>query len=201
MRTLKNMMMGGGMMRKPMQEMRMGGKYDEYGKGGKMPKELLEYFKKKNEAAMGMKYDRAEEGMKYQDGGRSFNPGEAFVMSGFENRPDAEGVVSGREKMFIAMPQEGGDPRVMDLRSAMKEFGYEDAPAMLRAMGVEAGRNDGALIAPGMQEADYKRRLRMALAMEGEDLDALQKRLGIGRVDYERSRDLPRILAARRGGM
>ena len=103
--------------------------------------------------------------------------------------------------MFIAMPHEGGAPRVLGLRSAMKEFGYEDAPAMLRAMGVEAGRNDGALIAPGMQEADYKRRLRMALAMEGEDLDALQKRLGIGRVDYERSRDLPRILAARRGGM
>ena len=38
MRTLKNMMMG----------------------GGKMPEALIEYFKKKNKAAMGMKY---------QDGG------------------------------------------------------------------------------------------------------------------------------------
>ena len=50
MRTLKNMMMGGGMMRKP----------NEYQDGGKMPKALVEYFEKKNKAAMGMKY---------QDGG------------------------------------------------------------------------------------------------------------------------------------
>lgn len=148
-----------------------------------------------------MKYRVLKKPLKYQDGGRSFNPGEAFVMSGYENRPDDKGLISGREKMFIALPQEGGDPRVMDLKSAMKEFGYEDAPAMLRAMGVEAGRSEGAFIAPGMQEEDYKRRLRMALAMEGEDMAALQKRLGIGVVDYERSRDLPRILAARRGGM
>ena len=39
-----------------------------------------------------------------------------------------------------------------------------------------------------MQEGDYNRRLYEEF--EASDLEALQKRLGIGMVDYERGRDL-----------
>lgn len=170
-----------------------GGRYQEYGKGGAMPKQLLEYFKKKQ----GNSY---ADGGEFTGDGRPFEPGQAYVISGYENRPDAEGMVSGRERLYVAVPGEGGT-RTMDLREAMKEFGYSNPVEMLKAMGIETERSGEGFIVPGAEQDDYRRRLMMALGQEGEGYRELQDRLGIGRVDYERSRDLPNLLAQPRTGM
>lgn len=131
-----------------------------------------------------------------QPSGRSFNPGEAFMMSGFENQPDAEGMVSGRERMYVVMPgSEGQDPRSLDLRSAAKEFGYDNASAMARAMGVETQRDPGgALTFSSTTDPAYNKRLQEAFG--GESLEDVQSKLGIGRVAYNRERDLPNIVKA-----
>lgn len=151
-----------------------------------MPKELLEYFKKKQG-------DSYANGGQFTGDGRPFEPGQAYVMSGYENRPDESGMVSGRERLYIAVPGEGGT-RTLDLREAMKEFGYNNPVEMLKAMGVQTERSESGFTVPGAEEDEYRRRLMMALGQEGEGYRELQDRLGIGRVDYERERDLPGIL-------
>lgn len=131
-----------------------------------------------------------------QPSGRSFKPGEAFMMSGFENQPDAEGMVSGRERMYVVMPgADGQDPRYLDLRSAAKEFGYDNAAAMARAMGVETERGPGGgLTFSSTTDPAYNQRLLEAFG--GESLEDVQSKLGIGRVAYDRERDLPNIVRA-----
>lgn len=163
-----------------------GGRYQEYGNGGAMPKQLLEYFKRKQ----GNSYANGGE---FTGDGRPFEPGQAYVISGYENRPDAEGMVSGRERLYVAVPGEDG-ARTLDLREAMKEFGYSNPVEMLKAMGVATERSGEGFVVPGAEEDEYRRRLMMALAQEGEGYRELQDRLGIGRVDYERERDLPGII-------
>lgn len=184
-----------------MKDYRKGGMNDEYGmsgmmkeyaKSGKMPKELLEYFKKKDDKEYGM-----GGAMEYQEGGR---PSRAYFIPGYENRPDELGMVSGRERMYVAIPgDEGAAPRVLDIQSAMKELGYESPVEMARALGVEASRGDRGFTVEGAQDPAYIR--RMLAALGAESTEDLQDRLGIGRVDYERERDLPRIIKASRGGM
>jgi hypothetical protein len=131
-----------------------------------------------------------------QPSGRSFKPGEAFMMSGFENQPDAEGMVSGRERMYVVMPgADGQDPRSLDLRSAAKEFGYDNAAAMARAMGVKTERGpEGGLTFSSTTDPDYNKRLQAAFGEES--LEDVQSKLGIGRVAYDRERDLPNIVRA-----
>jgi len=131
-----------------------------------------------------------------QPSGRSFKPGEAFMMSGFENQPDAEGMVSGRERMYVVMPgSDGQDPRSLDLRSAAKEFGYDNAAAMARAMGVETERGpEGGLTFSSTTDPAYNKRLQSAFG--GESLEDVRSNLGIGRVAYDRERDLPNIVKA-----
>lgn len=131
-----------------------------------------------------------------QPSGRSFKPGEAFMMSGFENQPDAEGMVSGRERMYVVMPgADGQDPRSLDLRSAAKEFGYDNAAAMARAMGVETERGPGGgLTFSSTTDPAYNKRLQEAFG--GESLEDVQSKLDIGRVAYDRERDLPNIVRA-----
>lgn len=131
-----------------------------------------------------------------QPSGRSFKPGEAFMMSGFENQPDAEGMVSGRERMYVVMPgSEGQGPRSLDLRSAAKEFGYDNAAAMARAMGVETQRNPaGGLTFSSTTDPAYNKRLQEAFG--SKSLEDVQSKLGIGRVSYSRERDLPNIVRA-----
>lgn len=163
----------------------MGGGAMEYGKGGKMPEQLLEYFKKKEkEYGMGG-------AMEYANGGGV--PGGAYLIPGYENRPDDQGMVSGRERMYVAIPgSEGADPRVLDMQSAMKELGYENPMEMARALGIKSSGGDGAYVFEGATEPAYRR--RMLAALGGDSLEGLQDRLGIGRVDYERQRDLPNIM-------
>ena len=163
----------------------------EYGKGGRMPQELLEYFKKKQ----GKEYG-AGGYVEYQDGGEN----RPYIMSGYSNNPGDDGRPSGREGMYVVAPgAEGADPRVMDLRSAMKEYGYEDPVEMARAFGVEASRGDRGFTAPGAEDAAYRRRL--ISAMGADSYEGLQYRLGIGRIDYERKSDLPVIMRANQGRM
>jgi hypothetical protein len=156
----------------------------EYGKGGKMPKELLDYFKKK-------------QGKEYQDGGKAPS---AYLIPGYENIPDEQGMVSGRERMYVAIPGgEGSDPRVLDMRAAMKELGYDSPMEMARALGVQSSRGDRGFTFEGAQDPAYRR--RMLAALGADSMEGLQDRLGIGRVDYERKRDLPNIMRASQGGM
>lgn len=169
-----------------------------YAGGGRMPKQLLEYFKKKGKEYGGGGVMEYEHGGEYTGDGRPFEPGQAYVISGYENRPDADGVVSGRERMYVAIPGADGI-RTIDLREAMKEFGYSNPVEMLRAMGVDTERSDNGFIVPGMESSEYRRRLMSALANEGEGYRELQDRLGIGRVDYNRDRDLPNIIGAATG--
>ena len=172
----------------------------EYGKGGQMPEQLLEYFKKKNkEYGMGgaMEYEGGG-AMEYNQGDPP--PGGAYFISGYENRPDDQGMIAGRERMYVAVPgAEGSDPRVLDMQSAMKEFGYENPMEMARALGIKSSGGDGAYAFEGAQDPEYRR--RMIAALGGESLEGIQDRLGIGRVDYDRQRDLPNILRSSQGGM
>lgn len=162
---------------------------NEYGKGGRMKEALAKYLGSR----------RYENGGEFTGDGKPFKPGQAYVMSGYENRPDEEGLVSGRERMYIAIPGEGGT-RTLDIAEAMKEFGYSNPVEMLKAIGVETERQEGGgFTVPGMEDSDYRRRLMAALAQEGEGYRELQDRLGVGRVDYNRERDLPNIINAAGG--
>ena len=158
-----------------------------------MPKQLLEYFRNKSKKYGGGGVMEYEHGGQHTGDGRPFEPGQAYVIEGYENRPDAEGMVSGRERLYVAVPGEGG-ARTMDLREAMKEFGYSSPVDMLRAMGVSADMTDNGFAVPSLSDPTYRQRLMAALAQEGEGYRGLQDRLGIGRVDYNRERDLPGII-------
>lgn len=131
-----------------------------------------------------------------QPSGRSFKPGEAYMMTGYENRPGEDGIISGRERMYVVMPgSEGQDPRYLDLKSAREEFGYDSTADMARAMGVETQRTQGGgLDFMGASDPAYKKRLQAAFG--GESLEDVQSQLGIGKVAYNRERDLPNIVRA-----
>jgi len=135
--------------------------------------------------------------LKYQDGGKAPS---AYLIPGYENIPDEQGMVSGRERMYVAIPGgEGSDPRVLDMRAAMRELGYDSPMEMARALGVQSSRGDRGFTFEGAQDPAYRR--RMLAALGADSMEGLQDRLGIGRVDYERKRDLPNIMRASQGGM
>jgi len=98
--------------------------------------------------------------------------------------------------MYVVMPgAEGQDPRSLDLRSAAKEFGYDNPAAMARAMGVKTERGpEGGLTFSSTTDPAYNKRLQAAFG--GESLEDVQSKLGIGRVAYDRERDLANIVRA-----
>lgn len=133
----------------------------------------------------------------FEEGGMAGDPPKKFfVASGFDNRGDDP---SGREIAALFVRTEDGAKQI-NPRDLMEMF--PDAKNMMEAYqmaGIAVEGGDKGVMFPELREGSYNRSLMKEFGVES--MDDLREKLNIAPVQYERERDLPKVVPGMRGGM
>ena len=133
----------------------------------------------------------------YEEGGPVGDPRRKFfVASGFDNRRDDP---SGREIAAVFMRTPEGAKQI-NPRDLMEMF--PDAKNMMEAYqmaGIAVEGGDKGVMFPELRSGSYNRSLMREFGVES--MDDLREKLNIAPVQYERERDLPKVVPGMRGGM
>lgn len=170
------------------------------GKGANDLKRAM-YGMKMKRAAYGAKMEMGKGGKMYEmmDGGvvKQFEEGgKFFVASGFDNRGDDP---SGREIAAVFMRTPEGAKQI-NPRDLMEMF--PDAKNMMEAYqmaGIAVEGGDKGVMFPELRSGSYNRSLMREFGVES--MDDLREKLNISPVQYERERDLPKVVPGMRGEM
>jgi len=183
------------------------------GKGANDLKKAM-YGMKMKRAAYGAKMEMGKGGKmyemmgggvvkQYEEGGPVGDPPKFFITGGFDNRGDDP---SGREIAAIFMRTPEG-PKQIDPKDLLEMF--PDAKDMYEAYqmaGIAVERTkteDGqrGVVFPEISDGRYNQSLMREF--EVEDMDSLRERLNIAPVQYDRERDLKKLVPgfSSRGGM
>jgi len=170
------------------------------GKGANDLKKAM-YGMKMKRAAYGAKMEMGKGGKMYEmmGGGvvKQFEEGgKFFVASGFDNRGDDP---SGREIAAVFMRTPEGAKQI-NPRDLMEMF--PDAKNMMEAYqmaGIAVEGGDKGVMFPELRSGSYNRALMREFGVES--MDDLREKLNIAPVQYERERDLPKVVPGMRGGM
>ena len=125
----------------------------------------------------------------YEEGGE-VDPPKFFITSGYDNRGDDP---SGKEiaGLFMRTPE---GPKQINPKDLLEMFPQAEGDIMkaYRMAGINAQRSGEGVTFPDMREGRYNRALMNEFGVES--MDELRSKLNIAPVDYERKRDLPKIV-------
>lgn len=126
---------------------------------------------------------------KYEEGGE-VEPPSFFITSGYDNRGDDP---SGKEIAGLFMRTPDG-PKQINPKDLLEMFPQAEGDIMkaYRMAGINAQRSGEGVTFPDMREGRYNRALMNEFGVES--MDELRSKLNIAPVDYERKRDLPKIV-------
>lgn len=126
---------------------------------------------------------------RYEDGGE-VDPPKFFIASGYDNRGDDP---SGKEiaGLFMRTPE---GPKQINPKDLLDMYPQAEGDIMkaYKMAGINAQRSGEGVTFPDMREGRYNRALMNELGVES--MDELRSKLNIAPVDYERKRDLPKIV-------
>lgn len=125
----------------------------------------------------------------YEEGGE-VDPPKFFITSGYDNRGDDP---SGKEiaGLFMRTPE---GPKQIDPKDLLEMYPQAEGDIMkaYKMAGINAQRSGEGVTFPDMREGRYNRALMNEFGVE--NMDELRSKLNIAPVDYERKRDLPKIV-------
>ena len=133
--------------------------------------------------------------MRYAEEGVSVEQGDPkkptfFMASGNDNRGEDP---TGREiaAIFVRTPE---GPKQLDPRDLLEMFPEAEGDMMkaYEMAGINTKRSGEGVTFPDMREGRYNRALMNEFGVES--MDELRSKLKLAPVDYERKRDLPKIL-------
>lgn len=125
----------------------------------------------------------------YEDGGE-VDPPKFFIASGYDNRGDDP---SGKEIAGLFMRSPEG-PKQINPKDLLEMYPQAEGDIMkaYKMAGINAQRAGEGVTFPDMREGRYNRALMNEFGVES--MDELRSKLNISPVDYERKRDLPKIV-------